>query len=147
MVERSGEIALMITLEEYFGPWLNSEDVTPERKQNAIRLLHSVAALEYFAVRDGVEFPVNPHTGTGVAGQTMGGFRPQFCTQGAPHSAHKEGLAVDRWDPEGKIDSWCMDNQVLLATCRIWLECPGSTVGWSHWTIRAPASGRRVFQP
>ncbi len=140
----------MITLQQYFGPWEDDADATPERIQNARLLLHACSALQYFAERDGVEFLDNPHTGCNVSGQTYGGFRPQSCTQGAPHSSHKEGLAVDRYDPEDLIDKWCMAHSEpggLLETCGIYIEHPSATDGWSHWTIRAPKSGNRVFYP
>jgi hypothetical protein len=137
----------MITLEQYFGPWGACDDITEERRANAAELLHACAALEYFALRDGVEFPDNPHTGSGVSGQTYGGFRPQNCTQGAPHSAHKDAIAVDRYDPDGKIDEWCMSNLMTLASCGIYIEHPDATPGWSHWSIKKPGSGNRVFRP
>jgi len=140
----------VITVDEYFGPWKDHPDATPERKQNAVLLLHACSALEYFARRDGVDFPDNPHTGTGVSGQELGGFRPQSCTQGAPHSAHKEALAVDRYDPEGLIDAYCMKHSEpggLMESCGIYLEHPSKTEGWSHWSIRRPGSGHRVFYP
>ena len=140
----------MITLDHYFGPWKDHKDATEERRQNAILLLHACAALQYFAERDGVEFLDNPHTGNNVSGKTYGGFRPQDCPQGAPSSSHKQGQGVDRYDPEGLIDAWCMNNSEvggLLETCGIYIEAPISTPGWSHWTTRRPRSGNRVFYP
>ncbi len=140
----------MITLDHYFGPWKDHKDATEERRQNAILLLHACAALQYFAERDGVEFLDNPHTGNNVSGKTYGGFRPQDCPQGAPASSHKQGQGVDRYDPEGLIDAWCMNNSEvggLLETCGIYIENPDATPGWSHWTTRRPRSGNRVFRP
>jgi len=137
----------MITLEQYFGRWINHPDATPERKANAAHLLSCVSNLEQFAVLDGVVFPENPCTECGVSGNTFGGFRPQGCPQGAPHSSHKEGMAVDRYDPKGAIDAWCMANIDKLEACGIYIEHPDSTKGWSHWTTRAPKSGHWVFLP
>ena len=137
----------MITIEQYFGDWIAHPDATETRKQNANLLLTAVSSLQYFAIRDGVEFPDNPATGSGVSGQKYGGFRPQDCHQGAPHSSHKEGLAVDLYDPEGDIDAWCLQNLDDLESCGIYIEDPLSTHGWSHWTIRKPGSGNRVFKP
>ncbi len=140
----------MITGDEYFGPWKDHPDATEERRQNAILLLHACSALEYFALRDGIEFPDNPHTGSGVSGKTYGGFRPQDCPQGAPQSSHKEGMAVDRYDPEDLIDKWCMAHSEvggLLESCGIYIEHPSKTDGWSHWSTRRPKSGKRVFYP
>lgn len=137
----------MITLDEYFGPWAKHPDATPERRKNAAALLVACSHLETRAVADGVVFHDNPVTQSGVSGKDYGGFRPQSCPQGAPGSAHKQGLAVDRYDPDGEIDDWCMANLDLLEQSGIYLEHPGSTRGWSHWTIRAPKSGNRVFFP
>lgn len=140
----------MITLEQYFGPWADHSDLTEDMKQNARMLLHACAALEYFAERDGIEFPDNPKTLSGVSGETYGGWRPPECPQGALGSSHKEGKAVDRYDPEGLIDKWCMNHAEvggLLESCGIYIEHPEATPHWSHWTIRRPGSGNRVFRP
>lgn len=140
----------MITFDQYFGPWISHKDATEERKVNAVRLLSCCKSLEAMALADGVQFPDNPATGSGVSGQTYGGFRPQDCPQGAPHSSHKEGLAVDRYDPHGDIDKWCMLNAGIggkLEQCGIYIEHPDATPHWSHWTVRAPGSGNRVFHP
>jgi hypothetical protein len=137
----------VITLEQYFGPWLGHPDATDARKDNAERLLAACAALEEMARADGVEFPDNPLTDSGVSGESYGGFRPQSCPQGAPGSSHKDALAVDRYDPHNRIDSWCMANLDKLEACGIHIEHPDDTPHWSHWTIRAPRSGRTVFKP
>lgn len=137
----------MITLEDYVGPHADSQDWTEERRGNAARLLNACAILEAYAAQDGVRFPVNPATRSGVSGKRYGGFRPQSCHIGAPSSAHKEGLAVDLFDPRGNIDKWCLANQDKLALFGIYIEHPSETAGWSHWTVRAPASGRHVFFP
>ena len=137
----------MITFEQYVGIHEHSPDWTAERQLNAVNLLVACARLEELAKEDGVVFPDNPKTGSGVSGDTLGGFRPQDCKIGAAKSSHKEGLAVDRYDPHGHIDSWCMVNQGKLAECGIYLEHPTKTIGWSHWTIKAPTSRNRVFMP
>jgi hypothetical protein len=137
----------VITLAEYVGQHSTSRDWTPERKANAERLLAACAALEAEMVADGVTFPINPATKSGVSGQTLGGFRPQNATQGAPNSSHKLGLAVDRYDPKGDIDAWLMAHLDRMEAHGIYIEHPSATAGWSHWTIKAPGSGRRVFYP
>jgi len=137
----------MITTEQYVGKWIASPDWTIDRQLNAKRLLDACAKLEALAEADGVEFPVNPATQSGVSGKTYGGFRPQNCTQGAPKSSHKEGLAVDRYDPKSEIDNWCLHNFDKLEVCGIYIEHPNYTMGWSHWTIRKPKSGNRAFNP
>jgi hypothetical protein len=138
---------MTMTVEQYFGPWIKHPDATPKRKDNAARLMLAVARLEAHAVADGVVFRINPKTGSGVSGKQYGGFRPQDCPEGAPGSSHKDALAVDRYDPIGEIDAWCLRNLDVLELCGIYIEHPSETCGWSHWTIRAPKSGRRVFFP
>jgi hypothetical protein len=138
----------MITIEEYVGPWHASSALTEARLANArLRLLPAVCDLEKIMRLDQVNFQINPVTLCGVSGETFGGFRPQSCKIGAPHSNHKEGLAVDRYDPDGAIDAWCLRNLHQLKTCGIWLEDPGATIGWSHWQCVPPRSGNRVFLP
>lgn len=137
----------MITLEQYVGPHCDGADWSAVRQANAVKLLAACAALEIEIAASGVKFPNNPATGSGVSGQTFGGFRPQSCTQGAARSSHKEGLAVDRYDPVGRIDAWCMAHQSRLAAHGIYIEHPSKTESWSHWTIKAPGSGNRVFYP
>lgn len=137
----------MITYEQYIGPWAKSPDLTAERKANAVRLLYAVEDLETEMAKDGVIFPFNPKTKSQVSGETYGGFRPQDCPIGATHSSHKEGLAVDRYDPDNKIDDWCMAHQDRLAAHGIYIEHPDTTPLWSHWTIKPPGSGHTVFYP
>lgn len=137
----------MITIEDYVGPWAKSPDWTKERQENALRLLHACSLLEFQMKAAGIEFPDNPITGTGISGQTFGGFRPQACKIGANKSNHKEGLAVDRYDPQGAIDQWCIEHLEVLEHCGIYLENPKATNGWSHWQCVPPRSGRTVFMP
>lgn len=137
----------MITLAQLVGPHSKSPDWTSARQAKAAILLEACAALETEMVADGVDFPINPATGSGVSGQTFGGFRPQDCPQGAPNSSHKEGQAVDRYDPLNEIDDWCMAHLDRLEAHGIYIEHPSATNHWSHWTTRRPGSGNRAFYP
>jgi hypothetical protein len=138
----------MLTYEDIAGPWENHADLTDERAGNIIQLLIPACSMLEERMRvDGVVFPVNPKTGTGVSGETFGGFRPQSCQTGAPKSNHKQGLAVDRYDPANEIDTWCMAHLDILEECGIWIEHPSKTPTWSHWQCVPPKSGRRVFLP
>lgn len=138
----------MITFDHVVGKWADSCDLTAQRVANITgSLLPAVNHLLAWMIGDGITPKINPATRTYVSGQQYGGFRPQSCPEGAPHSAHKEGLAVDLYDPDGAIDAWCLTNLDKLEGCGIYIEHPDATRGWSHWTTRAPASGRRVFHP
>ncbi len=148
----------MITLDQYVGPWSGSPDWTPERRENASTLLQRVNLLEEEMVGKGILFALNPHTHSNVSGQEYGGFRPQNCAIGAPHSAHKEGRAVDLYDPTGAIDSWILldfeacnlsghPDKAALVRYGLYIEHPEATPGWSHWSTQAPGSGKRIFRP
>jgi len=137
----------MITTEQYFGKFMDHSDVTTTVKVNAAELLESCHRLETMARSDEVIFLTNPATKSNISGTQYGGFRPQDCPIGAPGSSHKQGKAVDRYDPDGKIDAWCLVNQDKLKECGIYIEHPNATASWSHWTTRAPGSGNRVFYP
>jgi hypothetical protein len=137
----------VITLSHYAGKWRTSPDWTTDIEQNALRLLTSVNALEAEMARGGIRFPDNPKTNNGISGELYGGFRPQDCPIGAPLSNHKTGKAIDRYDPHGLIDAWCMAHQDRIAWHGIWIEHPDATPGWSHWQSVSPRSGNRVFKP
>lgn len=137
----------MLTIEQYFGKYINHKDVTVEIRGNAQRLVDATNRLINLMTMDDVKFKTNPLTGSFVGGETLGGFRPQDCPIGAPKSAHKQGLAVDLHDPDGRIDDWLVRHQLALKPFGLFFEHPTATRGWSHWTIRAPKSGRRFFYP
>lgn len=139
---------MSITWQDVAGKWASHNDLTAERLRNIeTRLIPAVHKLMMRAIAAGVRFPENPKTGTCVSGDTLGGFRPQECAIGAPRSNHKQGLAVDLYDPAGEIDAWCMVNFPELEECGIWIEHPSATPGWSHWQCLSPKSGRRAFMP
>jgi len=137
----------MITLNQYVGKYINSKDFTMERKANAIRMLVVINDAIMQMQHDNVLFQTNPATNSQVSGQTDGGFREQSCPIGAPNSAHKEGLAVDIYDPHEDIDNYLTENPEFLVTHCIYREHPSKTIGWCHLTIRSPASGKSTFFP
>ena len=136
-----------ILVDDYFGPWRNHPDVTDERLNNALVLLDKVNALLEEAFLDGIDLDINPATGSYVSGKTYGGFRPQDCPQGAPQSSHKQGMAVDIYDPHNTLDEWCFKHQDRLAHHNLYMESPTATPKWLHLTTRAPKSLKRVFMP
>lgn len=134
-----------ITLEELFGRWLHHPDATDVRRANGVELLAKVNPLLQCAAEAGIALRTNPTTGSLVSGKDYGGFRPQSCSEGAPGSAHKQGKAVDIFDPEGELDDWLDDSK--LEQFGLYREHPAATRGWCHLTDRAPGSGRRTFMP
>ena len=138
----------MISKSQYLGTYAKSKDLTPVRLANMDALLTKVNRLMQFCSSHGVEFKVNPKTGSQISGELNGGFRPQSCTIGAEHSAHKEGLAVDIYDPLDEIDAFLMTNkeaQDLYKELGFYFEHPSKTPTWSHWGI-VPKS-QRWFYP
>ena len=135
----------MISPSDIIGPWKNSPDLTEERIENISDLVPPVNALLAKAKAAGISLPINPKTGTQVSGEQYGGFRPQTCTIGAPHSAHKEGMAVDIYDPTNALDVWITDE--VLRECGLFREGGRWTPGWTHLTTRRPGSGNRTFIP
>ena len=138
----------MISRKDYIGAWAKASNLTPAVDNNINRLLNACNKLEALALQDGVKFPVNIKTKSNISGEMYGGFRPLGSGVGAgDSSSHCTGEGVDRFDPDGKIDEWCLKNPEKLKLCGIYIEHPSVTKGWSHWTIRAPKSGNRYFYP
>lgn len=138
----------MITFEDYIGKWKNSKDLTPERISNIKdKLLPRIEVFFAYLILQGVNFPSNSATHCQISGQTYGGFRPQDCPQGSPNSSHKEGLAVDVYDPKNEIDDYIMQHQEILEEFAIYIEHPSKTEHWSHWSVKPPKSGKHVFYP
>ena len=133
----------MFTKEQYFRDF----EYTKVHSENADYLIKRCSLLENKLLSMGVKFPVNPKTGSHISGDTYGGFRPQECPIGAPKSAHKLGLAVDRYDPTGEIDEALMSHQELLVEYGIYIEHPSKTAGWSHWAVIPPLSNKHIFYP
>lgn len=144
----------MISVNEYFGRWVH--DAPDEHLKNARNLLEAVGKLIGYLIGQGITFPYNPNTHTLISGRQYGGYRPQSCPEGAPQSAHKQALAVDLYDPQGDIDDYLLADYEssqdagkpsILERYGIYIEHPSKTISWSHWSIRAPKSGNRVFYP
>jgi hypothetical protein len=135
----------MITVTEYFGKWLDHEDATLERQNNAAVLLSKVNLLLEVAVDDGVDLHRNSVTGSQVSGQTYGGFRPMDCPQGSSKSSHKQGRGVDVYDPQNDLDDWLTD--AMLEEYELYREHPDDTERWCHLSTRRPPSGKRTFKP
>ena len=88
---------------------------------------------------------------SGFDGHVNSGWRPpalNAATRGAARrSKHLLALACDLHDADGRSDQYCIDHGELLEELGLWQESPGTTPGWCHLQIVAPASGHRVFLP
>ena len=137
----------MITITDYAGKWSTSPDWGTIQQINASELLRRVNLLLDELSKRGVIAKKNPITGCLVGGESFGGFRPLSCPIGAPNSAHKQGEAVDIYDPDNKLDDYITAHPELLVQFDLYREHPTATLHWLHLSIRAPKSGNRTFLP
>lgn len=140
----------MIDLFHYFGSKMGHPDATDHRVANAALLLDAVDALLTAARTAGFyRDEIDPDTGTVISGSRGGhgdgGFRLQTSTTGAVLSEHREGCAIDIYDPFDMLDSWLTDE--LLEQFGLYREHPDATPGWCHLQSRPPRSGKRTFWP
>lgn len=64
----------------------------------------------------------------------------------APKSKHLVGAACDIKDSDGKLFSWCQQNETFLKECGIkGIEL--GTVGWVHFQVLPVKSGKFFFKP
>jgi hypothetical protein len=143
-----------VNLLEYF-----QKPHTFEQERAAADLIHRRNELRRaWSKETGGVCPVNPHTNCEISGSPNGdgdgGFRTPGSRTGAPNSAHREGLALDDYDPFNEFDDWLTTfdedagaRNAMLALHGLYREHPDSTVGWTHLTTRPPISGRRTFTP
>lgn len=132
----------MITLDQYFAAYAGHEAITDQHREDAAALLRRVNELLEAAPYKPAK---NPKTGTLVSGTKDGGWRPPECLTGVPSSAHKQGQAVDIYDPLGRLEACITDE--ILEQFGLYREAPDHTMGWVHLTTRAPQSGKRTFIP
>lgn len=140
-------MSLQITLAEYFGPYAHHQAVTPDIRFKATAMLDVVNDLYERAAQDGCELPDNPATGSGISGQGNGGFRPPESKVGAANSTHKDGRAVDRYDPRREFAAWCLAHPEELQKRGLHMEDPRWTPTWVHLQDVPPHSGRVVYVP
>jgi hypothetical protein len=62
-------------------------------------------------------------------------------------SKHLSGNACDIKDFDGNLGKWCLENETVLKTIGLWCEHPSASLGWVHFQIIPPMSGKRFFLP
>lgn len=78
------------------------------------------------------------------------GWRPAAVNASTPGAAkrskHMTAQAGDVSDDES-LDTWCMTNQgkAALMLCKLWMEHPSNTPGWTHFQTVPPKSGSLIF--
>lgn len=140
----------MITISDYFGSRANHPHAGPGMYAEADELLGRVNRLLDAAKAAGAyDDEVDPDTGTQVSGARGGsgdgGWRPPDAITGARNSKHKQGKAVDVYDPSDRLDTYLTDE--ILAEHGLWREASEKTPGWVHLQSVAPGSGKRSFLP
>lgn len=136
---------MMITEGEYFKAYAGHPAITQAIRDNARAFLPKVTALLEWCQDNGWTAVQNPVTGTLVSGSKNGGWRPPECSEGAPHSSHKEGRGVDVADAGNALDDMLTDE--VLEQFGLYREHPSATKHWCHLTDKAPGSGNRSFYP
>lgn len=71
----------------------------------------------------------------------------QRINPSAPRSKHLMGAAVDIADKDADLYNWARKNESLLAEIGLWCEDGRYTLGWVHFQILPPRSGKRFFIP
>ena len=140
-------MSIEITLDEYFGSYSADPSATPAIRAAAATMLAKVNDLYQCAARDGCKLPKNPATKSGVSGNGHGGYRPPDCSVGAANSRHKDGRAVDRYDPDREFAAWCLAHPDELRKRGLYMEDPRWTPSWVHLQDLPPGSGRLVYVP
>jgi len=137
----------MISFEQYFGFKLPLAPV--EHRENAIDLLLKVNALLEYAASDptcGWNWPVDPDTGCCISGTKggggNGGYRLENSKTGTAHSKHKQGRAVDVYDPGNRLDKYLTDE--ILERFQLWRERPEMTEKWCHLQSIITLTGKRT---
>jgi hypothetical protein len=133
----------LITIDQYFGKFDALK--VPELVGNATLLLAHVNEFLKECEKSGIVIHDNPKTGSQISGELYGGIRPVDCPIGAHFSSHKQGLAVDIYDPDNKLDDFITD--ALLEKHHLYREAPSTTLSWCHVTVKPPKSGNRTFIP
>ena len=139
----------MISKKDYLGIYANCADITPTVEANIYRLLSKVNALIQAATLNKIPTPINIKTRNQISGEANGGFRPQDCKVGAPNSLHKQGLAIDLYDPTGALDNWVNEPKQakLIESLGLYFEHKDYTQGWVHVQLNPPKSGKRFYIP
>lgn len=139
----------MITIADYFMGRREQFplSLTPAIEDNAARTVALANELIILAKGAGFVVKLSPKTGSLVSS----GWRPPQINAGvggATRSRHLSGEAIDFYDPDGKLDAFCLAQaDRVLRDLGLWLEAPQVTPGWCHVQTKPPKSGRRVFLP
>ena len=118
---------------------MDSDELTEEVKDNAIKLLNKInQLLQELGI---TEVSVSS------------GFRPSSVNNATPHAAkrslHMSGHACDIFDPNGSLDNLVISRPDLLKKYSLWVENPSNTSTWCHLDDSTSRTDRdlRMFNP
>lgn len=133
---------MTISIEDYFGRWINDPEKTPEVIANAEELLKRIN---------------NLFKDTKFNLVVTSGFRTinhNKIIGGAVNSLHCQGLAIDLSDSDKEIGDHLVRHIELLMMNNLYMESLQSThasnrpsARWVHLQAKAPKSGARIFLP
>lgn len=133
----------MITMDQFWGPFADSPEITVDVIKNGTDLVAKVNDMMLAACFDNL--------------LVTSGFRTiahNAAIGGAKNSTHCSGLAIDISDPDKSIGQWCLANLDQLMSHHLYLESLSVTHAsqspsgrWIHLQSRAPRSGNTVFLP
>lgn len=140
---------IQITKAEWAGPYADHPAVQAAVIQRHGDIICARATqLLRSAVVDGVPLDLNQRLHSEISGAGNGGVRPPDATVGAPLSAHKDGRALDLYDPKRLIMAWLLGaGRQMLETLELYVEHPQWTRSWVHVQYGPPKSGNRFFVP
>lgn len=111
-------------------------ELTPEIKANIEVLLERINK-----IRDAYGKPM----------VVTSGLRSQhdqeMINPSASKSKHLIGAACDVEDKDGKLRDWILLHLDLMEQIGFWFEAFDHTVGWVHFQMLPPGSGKRIFIP
>lgn len=114
----------------------HSYELTPEIKANIDILLERINK-----VRDAYGIPMVVTSGLRSEADQI------RINPGAPKSKHLIGAACDIEDKDGALRDWILLHMDLMEEVGFWFEAFDRTVGWVHFQVEPPHSGKRVFIP
>lgn len=137
----------MITIEELLGKY-EFKDLDKESQDNLLILLHKINKVRKLynnkmLATSGVRTREDQIR---IYKQKMGS---SFDINKVPFkSKHLVGAAVDIFDPDQKLQKWCLDHQKELAEIGLWMEDFKYTKNWCHFQCLPYGSwkeGKSIF--
>lgn len=150
IAEAAKEPIMNITLKEILQDKVEMKDLPAETQMNLMILLQRVNK-----VRDLYGKPMRVTSGLRTIEDHLRIYKDIANKKNEPFdpskvpmkSTHLSGEACDFYDPKRELQAWCIANEKTLEKIELWMESFEDTPNWTHFQIKAPASGKRWFKP